>query len=94
MIGQRCEQYNDFARCERQPKRDIDSLRAKFDKLANTKKPTGDPSCPDNMQQAKQIAKIILERCKAVVTSESEIGETTGSANKKRKNGDQPIGVK
>jgi len=39
--------------------RDIDSLRAKWNKLVNTPKPTGDPSCPKNVKDAKRIYQMI-----------------------------------
>lgn len=40
--------------------KDNDSLRGKFDKLANTKKPTGDQSCPPAVRCEKHIARLVL----------------------------------
>jgi len=37
------------------PVRDHESLKRKFNALANTKKPTGDPTCPDSVRQAKRL---------------------------------------
>ena len=34
--------------------RDADSLKAKFKSLRNVKKPTGDPSCPEEVKRAKR----------------------------------------
>lgn len=42
------------------PPRELESLRMKFDKLANTKKPTGDPSCPPLVRLVKRMSREIL----------------------------------
>ncbi|CAK4544757.1 unnamed protein product [Aphanomyces euteiches] len=41
------------------PGRDVDSLRRKFAQLKNHPKPTGSPSCPDDVRRAKQISREI-----------------------------------
>ncbi len=43
--------------------RDLESLRNKFKQLKNTKKPTGDPTCPVIVITAKRIMKKIEEKC-------------------------------
>ena len=53
------------------PARDFESLRNKFDKLANAKKKTGDPSCPPNDRRAKHISRAIQTKCAAYTLDES-----------------------
>lgn len=36
------------------PLKEYDSLKTKFDKQANTKKPTGSSDCPDGVLRAKK----------------------------------------
>jgi hypothetical protein len=43
------------------PFRDVDSLKNKFRGLKNTKKPTGDPTCPEYVKRAKKLQKEIEE---------------------------------
>ena len=45
------QRYNSSATERGKIIRDIDSLKGKFDKLANTEKPTGDPSCPEDVRK-------------------------------------------
>lgn len=47
--------------------RDSESLRNKFRTLKNSKKPTGDPRCPENVKRAKRIQRDI----------DNEVGATT-----------------
>jgi hypothetical protein len=48
---------------ERKPRgsacRDMESIRIKFRKFKNEKKPTGDPNCPEHVRRAKRIARLI-----------------------------------
>jgi hypothetical protein len=48
---------------ERKPRgsacRDMESIRIKFRKFKNEKKPTGDPNCPEHVKRAKRIARLI-----------------------------------
>ena len=37
--------------------RDVESLKQKFRKLANSTKPSGDPDCPPAIRRAKYIAR-------------------------------------
>jgi hypothetical protein len=46
---------------ENLPFRDKESIKDKFKKLKNAKKPTGDPDCPPQVRRAKRIAKDIEE---------------------------------
>ena len=48
---------------QNRPFRDLDSLRNKFDKLSNFKKPVGSSDCPPDVRGAKYIAREI--QCKA-----------------------------
>lgn len=66
--------YNEWGENNDRPYRDMDSLKGKFDKLANVKKPTGNPSCPDNVRRAKRIARDILAKCNA-----HSVGDTSES---------------
>lgn len=51
--------------------RDQDSLKKKFDKMAATKKSTGDPSCPPHIRRAKHIARDIVGRASAGIVGDS-----------------------
>lgn len=64
--------HNSWATEEDRPVRDADSLKSKFDKLANTKKPTGNPSCPPNVREAKRIARNIMAKTNAIVAGHDE----------------------
>lgn len=66
------KQFNDYAPEIERPVRDIDSLRTKFDNLAKTKKPTGDPSCPPNVRRAKHIARDILGKVNAISVGDED----------------------
>ena len=69
------------------PFRDLQGLKAKFDKLVNTKKPTGSPDCPVPVRRAKKIAKSMQSRCVAASLSvESGSDEdTNGEGESSRK---------
>lgn len=58
------KKFNIYASENGRSFRVMDYLRTKFDNLAKTKKPTGDPSCPPNVRRAKHIARDILGRVK------------------------------
>lgn len=58
--------FNEWCQRNGRPVRDAESLKMKFDKLVNVKKPTGDPSCPLPVRRAKHIARSILAKCNAV----------------------------
>lgn len=61
--------------------RDQDSLKEKFDKLAATKKSTGDPTFPPDVRRAKQIARDINGRAYAAMVGDSS-DEDGGDASK------------
>lgn len=64
--------------------RDQDSLKKKFDKLAATKKSTGDPTCPPDVRRAKQIARDINGRAHAAMvgdSSDEEGGDLSNDGN-------------
>ena len=52
--------------------RDHDSIKNKFDKLANAKKKTGDPSCPSPVRKAKNVARAIQNKCAARVLGDTD----------------------
>eukprot|EP00475_Leptophrys_vorax_P027741 TRINITY_DN395_c0_g1_i5.p1 TRINITY_DN395_c0_g1~~TRINITY_DN395_c0_g1_i5.p1 ORF type:complete len:184 (-),score=37.91 TRINITY_DN395_c0_g1_i5:1502-2053(-) len=52
--------------------RDVDLLKQRFKKLHSTKKPTGDPSIPEEVKEAKRIARAIDDRAATVEISEGE----------------------
>ncbi|KAI0666350.1 hypothetical protein C8Q78DRAFT_995032 [Trametes maxima] len=56
-----CIGYNAYASSSGRPKRDVQSLRTKYYKLVNAKKPTGDPECPPHVREAKHIDRDIEE---------------------------------
>ncbi|KAF8455444.1 hypothetical protein BDZ91DRAFT_667623, partial [Kalaharituber pfeilii] len=60
------EQYvvyaNDNGRCSR----DTASLRKKWSSLINCTKPTGDPTCPDDVRRAKRLDRVIREQVEMV----------------------------
>lgn len=76
-VSSKFEEYTDE---NDRPKRDIDSLRMKFDRLANTKKPTGSSSCPPLVRRAKNIARDILGRVNAVSVGD-DVGELGNGSN-------------
>lgn len=67
-----------------------DSLRKKFEKLANMKKSTKDPSCPPKVRAAKRVARDIVERANAVIVgSTSEEDAQSMVTNDRRESGEQ-----
>lgn len=58
--------FNEYATDNEKATRDTESVKCKFDRLANTKKPTGDPSCPSPVRKAKTIARAILGKVNAI----------------------------
>ena len=56
------KEYND-----RKPRgsafREMESVRSKFRKFCNEKKPTGDPNCPEHVKRAKRIQREIDNDC-------------------------------
>ena len=49
-----------------------DQLKKKFMKLANAKMPTGDPIMPPDVNKAKQICRLIIEKSEGMTGSEEE----------------------
>ena len=59
-------QFCAWADAPDRPHPDGDTLRAKFDKIANARKKTGGPSSPTEIRRAKKIArKILAQVCTA-----------------------------
>lgn len=56
--------------------RDNLSLKGKFTSLVNVKKPTGDPTCPPDVVNAKRINHLINEKVGSVEISEDEIEDS------------------
>ena len=67
-----CEKYNTWTEANGLPKRDDTMLKQKFDRLANTNKSTGDPTCPTEVRRAKRIARSILGKAQAVALGGSQ----------------------
>lgn len=57
------ERFNEVARDKEWPLRNPDGLKTLFNKLRTFKEPTGDPTCPAPVREAKRIARDIEERC-------------------------------
>lgn len=67
------------------------TLKGKFEKLANTKKPTGDPSCLNDVRRAKSIARDMLNRANAgTVGSSSEEDDDSENDEKYGKDDESP----
>lgn len=60
------------------PERYIDSIKQKFDRLANTNKSTVDPNCPAMVRRAKAIAKPILCRAQAQILGTNNSDDDSG----------------
>eukprot|EP00171_Calliarthron_tuberculosum_P004866 IDg4866t1 len=59
--------FNNWATANIRPNRKSSSLKSKFDRMASTKKPTGDPSCPSDVCRAKHVARDMLERYRRLI---------------------------
>jgi len=68
------QKFNEWAKSVGRPTREEGSLKSKFDKMANTKKSTGDPSCPPEIRRAKHVARDLLAAAQAAV-----LGDDGGS---------------
>lgn len=64
--------FNEYGSANHCPLRDVESVKGNLDRLANTKKETGDLSCPAPVCRAKQIARAILGK-----GNEISVGEDT-----------------
>lgn len=96
------KEFEEWAKENGRPIRDATSLKAKFDRFAAVKKPTGDPSCPPNVRRAKQLAREIMSKtCSAVAgqddeeddiidVEEYEEGEASGTKRKRPQIGVSP----
>lgn len=62
-------------------------MRAKFDKLANTRKPTRGPTCPRDVRRAKNIAKSMLAKSSVavagIVEEDDDVEEGTSKERKR-----------
>lgn len=66
------------------PVRDQESLKKNVDKLAETEKSIGDPSCPPHVLRANNIARSIVRRASAGIvrgSSDKEIEEPEGTGS-------------
>lgn len=74
--------FNDWATCNDRSLRDIDSLKAKFDRLTNVTKPTGDSSCPLPVRRAKRISGAIMAKAAAVSLGSADdvVGDSDGDS--------------
>ncbi|CDF39445.1 unnamed protein product [Chondrus crispus] len=71
--------FRKWAEDNERPEREFESLRNKFDKLCNSKKKTGNPSCPDPVRRAKGIGRAIQNKCAAMKREGSSDEEDNGS---------------
>src|SRR5690242_400221 len=53
------DSYNEYAVTNGRQIRDVQSLKNKFNSLANKTKPSGEPNCPINVRRAKEIRRKI-----------------------------------
>jgi len=78
-----CEQYNQKTK----ESRDWDSLKTRWMKMVNDKKPTGDPDCPEHIKKAKILYHLITESSDAgqlgVEEEEEEEEEVHDTAEEK-----------
>ncbi len=56
------DHYNGLDKPDSYPPRNVESLRGKFKKLRNVKKPTGDPTCPEEVRWAKRLSRSIEQK--------------------------------
>ena len=63
--------FNRTTQQKAMPVRDAESLKRKFIQLKNHPKPTGDPSCPDDVRRAKRIQREI-DNSVSVLTFQKE----------------------
>jgi hypothetical protein len=83
--------------------RDEEQIRNKFKALRNTKKPTGDPTCPPNIRRAKQLMHLIERRCSVTTMDDSdsdgevgdvgEVGEVGRRGSEDDENDDDDHGI-
>lgn len=69
------EQFNVWATENERPPRDIDSLKAKYDKLASSTKPTGSALCPSPIRRAKKIQRQILGRAAGAALGDGHMSD-------------------
>ncbi len=60
--------------------RDAESLRFKFKTLKNAKKPTGDPTCPEEVKRAKRIYREIERKMETVPMDDDNSEEEEGTS--------------
>lgn len=68
-------QFNNYTKDKCRFYRDKKSLRNKFDRLDNMKKPTDDPSWPEIVRHSKKIARDILSRLYVVSVGDKTLDE-------------------
>ena len=76
-------QFCAWTHANSRPARNFEFLRNKFDKLANAKKKTGDPSCPPSIRRAKQISRAIQAKCAAYTLGDSSEEEKMSTCEEK-----------
>ena len=70
------ELYSDYAIQNDQILRDTDPLKTKFKVLVMSKKPTGDPSCPVWVLEAKRTNYMIKDRARSLAFVDEEEGDS------------------
>jgi hypothetical protein len=61
--------------------RSKEALQQKFNKLRNTKIPTGDPHCPSDVRFAKRLAQLMAQKSNAVDLEEVPAVDKAGDDN-------------
>ena len=70
------EIYSDYAIQNNQILRKTDPLKTKFKALVMSKKPTGDPSCPVWVREAKRTNFMIKDRARSLAFVDEEEGDS------------------
>lgn len=75
--------YASWANTNERPRRDQESLKNTFDEFENSKKKTGDPSCPSPVRRAKHVARAIQKKCAArILGTSDEEDDENGDINR------------
>jgi hypothetical protein len=65
-----------------------EQLKKKYNRLAKTKIPTGDPNCPPSVREAKRISRLIVEKTNGTAGDEEDIFSPDDDGDKDDDKGD------
>ncbi|KAI7940275.1 hypothetical protein MJO28_013927 [Puccinia striiformis f. sp. tritici] len=71
--------FNAEASKNGRPKQELEPLKNKFKTLASSTKPTGDPTCNEEIRQAKRVEELIITRAAQCAYSEMDSDEDEGN---------------